>query len=74
MTLDEAQDVARIANSTDGGVPQPRADVVELRPRKYAVDVRSLTIVMSGSRRWAEVDSQRVYSRPQAIRLIQMEH
>lgn len=74
MTLDEAQEVALIANSTEGGVPQPRADVVELCSRKYAVDVRSLTIVMSGSRRWAEVETARIYSRPQAIRLIQMEH
>jgi hypothetical protein len=70
MNLQEAQEVARFANSHDGGVPQPRADVVEPRPGHYAVDIRSLTVVMSGSNRWTEIDSDRVYSRAAAARIL----
>ena len=72
MTRDEAESVAAFANTHDGGVPMPRADAVEVpgRPGHWAVDIRSLTLVMSGSQRHTEIDSDRVYSRQGAARVL----
>ncbi len=63
MTKTEADAVARFANLHDGGVPQPRADVVEYAPGDYAVDIRSLSVVTSGAHRRTEIDTDRVLSR-----------
>lgn len=64
FTLQQAQDAAAFANAHDGGVPQPRAEVVECNvPGRYAVKVRSLTLCMSGGKRWTEVEADTVYTR-----------
>jgi len=70
MTKTEAAEVAKFANMHDGGVPQPRAEVVEFAPGDYAVDIRSLSIVTSGARRWTEIDTDRAFSRRSAARIL----
>lgn len=72
MTQDEAESVARWVNTHEGGVPMPRAEAVQVpdRPGYWAVDIRSLTLVMSGSERHTEIDSDRVYSQQGAARVL----
>ena len=70
MNFQEAQAVAAFANAHEGGVLQPRADVVETFPGFYAVDIRSLSVIFSGSTRRTEIDSDRVYSRTGAARVL----
>jgi hypothetical protein len=71
MTLDEATNVAAFANSHDGGVTQPRAEVFALNiPKRYGVHIRSLTLVTSGNKRWTEVDTDLVYSRRGALNVL----
>jgi hypothetical protein len=70
MNFHEAQFVAAFANSHEGGVPQPRADVVETFPGFYAVDIRSLSVIFNGSTRRTEIESERVYNRTGAARVL----
>lgn len=63
LTHQQATDLAAWANTHDGGVPQPRADVVPTStPNRFAVNIRSLSLVSSGSKRWTQIDTDTVYS------------
>lgn len=71
LTHQEAINIAAFANSHDGGVPQPRAEVFALNtPDRYGVRIRSLSIVISGSNRWTEIDTDLVYSRRGALNVL----
>lgn len=71
LTLQDATALAAWANTHDGGVDMPRADVVPTSiPDRFAVEIRSLSVVTSGSHRWTEVDTETAYSQRGAARIL----